>query len=107
MIVTVFRARLRPDLNADVLSQLATRGARMYELASAMPGFISYKDFSAADGESVSIVEFETEAQVRAWRDQPEHLAVQAWSRDVVFSEYQIQVCALLRVSRFAEGRAS
>jgi hypothetical protein len=31
-------------------------GARMYELATRMPGFISYKDFVAADGESVSLV---------------------------------------------------
>jgi hypothetical protein len=30
----------------------------MYELGSAMPGFVSYKDFTSQDGESVSVVEF-------------------------------------------------
>jgi hypothetical protein len=39
-------------------------GLRMHELATRMPGFISYKDFAAADGETVTIVEFESEETV-------------------------------------------
>ena len=48
MVVIVFRARLRDGVDLVALEAL---GRRMYELASAMPGFISYKDFSAQDGE--------------------------------------------------------
>lgn len=73
----------------------------MLELASAMPGFISYKDFAAEDGELVSIVEFETEEQNRAWRDHPEHRETQAYGRDHVFSEYRIQVTEVKRVTAF------
>lgn len=51
MVVIVFRTRLREGINEQ---ELATIGARMYEIASAMPGFISYKDFTAEDGESVN-----------------------------------------------------
>jgi len=29
----------------------------MHELATRMPGFISYKDFASADGEGVTIVD--------------------------------------------------
>ena len=98
MVVVVFRARLRPG--AD-LSPLEALGKRMYELASAMPGFISYKDFAAADGESVSIVEFADEASVQAWYAHPEHRVAQEKGRSELFAEYRIQVCTPYRERRF------
>lgn len=98
MVVVVFRARVREG--AD-LAPLEAMGKRMYELASAMPGFVSYKDFSAADGETVSIVEFTDEASVLAWHAHPEHRAVQEHGRAAVFSEYRIQVCTPYRERRF------
>jgi len=48
MVIIVFRARLRPDVDQQAMAHL---GQRMYEIASSMPGFISYKDFAAGDGE--------------------------------------------------------
>jgi heme-degrading monooxygenase HmoA len=101
MVVTVFRARVRKDLDPALFPELQKRGARMYQLASSMPGFISYKDFSAADGESVSVIEFDTHENVLAWRNHPEHREVQQWGRDVIFSSVQIQVCDLVRTTRF------
>jgi heme-degrading monooxygenase HmoA len=104
MIVTVFRSRLRADADMAALEQM---GSRMYELASAMPGFVSYKDFSAPDGETLTLVEFETEEQLLAWRHQPEHLLGQARARAEFFDEYHIAVCVPRREYRFsqAEGR--
>jgi len=102
MVVIVFRSRLRPD--AD-MSELEAGGMRMYELASGMPGFISYKDFSAADGELVSIVEFADMPSLLAWRDQPEHRAMQQRGREEFFAEYRIQVCAPLRAYSFDGSR--
>ena len=75
MVIVVFRSRLRSD--AD-LAALEVIGARMYELGSAMPGFVSYKDFAADDGETLTLVEFETEEQLLAWRNHPEHVETQA-----------------------------
>lgn len=46
MIVVVFRTRFKENVE----DELAPLGERMYELASTMPGFISYKDFVAEDG---------------------------------------------------------
>ena len=94
MYVVIFRSRLRPD--AD-LAALEADGLRMYALVSEMPGFISYKDFAAADGENVSIVEFADEASLKNWREHPEHRAVQERGRREYMSEYRIQVCALSR----------
>jgi heme-degrading monooxygenase HmoA len=79
----------------------------MYELGTAMPGFVSYKEFAAEDGETLTLVEFDTEAQLLAWRNQPEHLEVQARARAEFFSEYAITVTEPRRVYHFnrADGR--
>lgn len=102
MVVVIFRSRLKEGAEAD----LARVGARMYELASAVPGFISYKDFAAEDGENLSVIEFESLEAVDAWRDHPEHKEAQRRGREEFFSEYQIQVCAPLRNRSFKPGMA-
>ncbi len=98
MVVIVFRSRLRPGIDPAPLEPV---GARMYELASAMPGFISYKDFAAPDGEAVSIVEFESLETLAEWRNHPEHLEAQRLAREQYFAEYQIHVCTPVRSYRF------
>jgi len=98
MVVVIFRSRIRPD--AD-LAALERAGMRMVELASQMPGFVSYKEFAAADGESLTLVQFADEATLLAWRNHPEHLQVQEAARREHFSEYQIQVCRPTRQYAF------
>ena len=98
MVIIVFRARLRPDVDQQAMAHL---GQRMYEIASSMPGFISYKDFAAGDGEGVSIVEFESLETLAAWREHPEHKAAQQRGRNEFFSAYHIQVCTPVRDHRF------
>jgi heme-degrading monooxygenase HmoA len=104
MILTVFRARLRADADTDAAAAL---NERMVALATTMPGFISYKDYTAEDGENVTIVEFASEAEQLAWRNQAEHHDAQERGRREFFAEYQIQVCRVERAYRFnpAEGR--
>jgi heme-degrading monooxygenase HmoA len=94
MVVIVFRSKIREGVDLTPLGPVATR---MYELASTMPGFVSYKDFTAADGENVSIVEFESFETLEAWRHHPEHVEAQRLGRDHYFSEYRIQVCTPVR----------
>ena len=93
MVVIVFRSRLKPGLE----NEIGELGARMYGLASAMPGFVSYQDYAAADGAGVAIVEFESHDALAAWREHPEHLAAQAAGRERFFSEYRITVCDTVR----------
>jgi len=101
MIVAVFRTRLRADADMAALSAL---GERMYALATAMPGFVSYNDYSAADGESLTLVEFASERELLAWRDNAEHREAQERGRREFFTEYQVQVCRVDRAYRFAVG---
>jgi heme-degrading monooxygenase HmoA len=92
-IVITFRTRLNPGHDQE----LTELGEKMYGLAASMPGFISYKDFGAADGEFVSIVEFDNADNLARWRNHPDHLAAQELGKRVYFSWYQIQVCQVIR----------
>ena len=90
MIVTVFRSRLMPDVREDYVA-LADR---MNEIARTMPGYISHKGFFAEDGERVTVVEFEDEEAMRAWRMHPEHRAAQ---EDVLAAgQLRVKACAEL-----------
>ena len=97
MIVTVFRSRLHPDVQDEYMQW----AGRMSELARTMPGYISHKGFVAQDGERVTIVEFETEEQQRAWSTHPEHVEAKTKGRKSFYSEYKIQVCTVHREHLF------
>ncbi|MDP1799084.1 MAG: antibiotic biosynthesis monooxygenase, partial [Planctomycetaceae bacterium] len=71
MIVVVFRARLRPDADMAALGPLYEE---MYGLVSQIPGFLAVKDFTAGDGEAVTIVEFDSMTALEQWKQHPDHL---------------------------------
>lgn len=95
MIITVFRSRLNPSTQEEY----ARWAARMSELAREVPGYVSHKGFTAADGERVTIVEFATEEGMRAWATHPEHVAAKRLGRESFFSEYRVQICEVRRDS--------
>ncbi len=97
MVVDLFRSRLQPDAGEEY----GQAAKRMVELAAASPGFVSIKSFNAADGERLSIIEFESDAAVAAWREHPEHRQAQRRGREKFYAEYHIQVCELRREARF------
>jgi heme-degrading monooxygenase HmoA len=103
MIVTVFRSRLMPDVRDEYVALVN----RMIELAAAMPGYISHKGFFADDGERVTIVEFASEEGMRAWRMHPEHVQAQRKARQIYYSEYSVQVCEVVRESKFKRADAA
>lgn len=97
MIITVFRNRLRPDAT-EAYAELAPQ---MAELARQQPGFLSMKTYTAADGERVTIAEFESDEAVRAWRNNAVHLNAQNRGRTEFYAEYVSQICEVIRESRF------
>lgn len=97
MLITVFRSRLTPGIR----DEYDTAAARMDELAQTMPGYVSHKTYYAEDGERCTIVEFEHEEGLRAWRTNSEHRAAQKLAREKYYTEYHIQVCTLDRESKF------
>src|SRR5690554_129397 len=101
--VVVFRSRLRPGVE----EAYARRGGEIYALAEKMPGLISARDYTAEDGERVAIIEFDTEANLLAWRDHAEHRRAQAQGREEFYSSYSLQICKVERAATFDHATLS
>jgi heme-degrading monooxygenase HmoA len=95
--IILFRNRLRPGVDADY----DRRAEEVYRWVTQMPGFVSSKDFVAADGERLAVIEFSGPDELAAWRDHSGHRQAQAEGRARWYSEYLLQVCAVLKESRF------
>jgi heme-degrading monooxygenase HmoA len=93
MVVVVFRARVKPGIGKDYQET----GARMLDLATQMPGFVSYREYASTDGEELAVVEFESQETMAAWRAHPEHLEAQRLGRERWYAEYRITVCDMVR----------
>ena len=93
MIVTVFRTRLNPG----VQEEYGPMAKQMSELAQSIAGYISHKGFVAEDGERVTIVEFESEDALNAWRIHPEHGKAKRRGIESFFSDYKFQICNVIR----------
>jgi heme-degrading monooxygenase HmoA len=98
MMVVVFRARRTPEGDGE---EYMRRFQRMSELARAMPGYLSHKGFVAEDGERLTLFEWETADTSRAWANHPEHVPVKQLGREKFYTEYHLQVCELVRESKF------
>jgi heme-degrading monooxygenase HmoA len=101
MIVAIFRSRLRTEF----LDEYRPLAAKMLEIAQSMTGFQSFKSFTANDGERVSIIEFDTLANLEAWRDHPQHQRAQALGRERFYAEYSLQICTPVRAYSFKDGQ--
>jgi heme-degrading monooxygenase HmoA len=97
MMVVVFRATPVPGTQEDFNKRLGT----IYAIGSKMPGFRSIKKFTSDDDEACFIIEFEDEATLEAWRDDPQHLEVQQEGRSKFWSKYVSQICKEVRRSEF------
>lgn len=93
MIVTVFRSRLV----AEAREEYGAVAQRMSELARTVPGYVSHKGFVAEDGERVTIVEFETEEALQAWKVHPDHLDAKRLGFGTFFETFKVQICKVVR----------
>lgn len=97
MIVAVFRARVREDKAQEYYKS----ADEMADIARSMPGFVSFKTYTAPDGERVSIHEWESSEALAAWRDHPRHVEMQQYGRDNFYEEYTLYVLNEPRESRY------
>jgi heme-degrading monooxygenase HmoA len=97
-IVVIFRGALREDAS---LSEYGGLSARMTEIVTGLPGFISKELVSSTEGSAALIVRFENEAALEVWRTHPEHVEVMQRGRDDFYASYTMQVCRVIRESSF------
>jgi heme-degrading monooxygenase HmoA len=102
MIVVVFRAhRTEAGLGEEYLAALR----EMEALATKMPGYVSHKAYVAQDGQRLTLFEWESAETLRAWATHPDHLAMKQHGRERFYEDYCLQVCEVLRESRFSPQR--
>src|SRR5262245_34473201 len=89
MVIVLFEYRFRDDYDKADWDQ---EFARMFELASQMPGFISIDGYEAEDGGVLAVVRFESEKAELEWRSHPEHAAAQERGREAFFDSYKLTV---------------
>ena len=99
-VVTVFRSRLRADVN-PAYRELAEE---MEAAARQVRGFVDFKVFTADDGERVSLITFATAEAHRTWREDPRHREAQRRGRDDFYQEYSIQVTDCVHVRQWESG---
>jgi heme-degrading monooxygenase HmoA len=98
MMIVIFRARRTAEGNGAPYQHWFKR---MSELATGMPGYISHKAYIAEDGERLTLFEWESAETLHAWAAHPQHVAVKELGRQRFYTEYHLQVCELVRDSKF------
>ncbi len=106
MILACWFPQRRADLPAE---EYAECGRRMSALVRTIPGFLSVKSYTAADGEVLVMARFESAEGLQAWSALPEHRAVQERGREVYFDAYRAEIYDLARAYAFdpEHGRRS
>jgi len=98
MVLVIIRTKLRP--NVDIPSYEALN-ARMFEIVSAMPGFVSAKGYKSDDGDEISLIRFSSADALRAWREHPEHLVAQHRGKTEIYAAYDVEVLEQTRGYEF------
>ena len=97
MLVVLFRSKL-----VDAPDGYAEMAQEMLALAKTMPGFIDVKAFKADDGERLTLVWWEDEETLTAWRTNARHLVAQRAGRERWYEHYKIEVAEVKRAREFA-----
>ena len=98
MYLVVFRNRKRTDIDCAAYDAQAQE---MEALAAQQPGFLSFKSYSADDGEVVALSEWQDEASARGWGQVAEHRMAQADGRVRWYAEYTLYACDDPHTRRF------
>ena len=96
MLVVLFRSKL-----VDAPVGYAEMAQEMLALAKTMPGFIDVKAFTADDGERLTLVWWQDEDTLRAWRTNARHLVAQKAGRERWYEYYKIEVAEVKRAREF------
>jgi heme-degrading monooxygenase HmoA len=94
MEIVLFKIRARPGRDDEEYQRTFER---MYELVSAVPGFIGIDGYQGDDGSELAVAKFESPEAIAEWRDQPEHVLTQQRGRDEFFAGYEITIGTVWR----------
>ena len=96
MLVVLFRSKL-----VDAPDGYAEMAQEMLDTAKTMPGFVDVKAFKADDGERLTVVWWENEETLAAWRTHARHMVAQRLGREKWYQYYSLEVAEVKRTTTF------
>ncbi len=95
MIAVIFEVHPRPEHKEKYLAA----AAKMRPLAEGVDGFVSVERFESltTPGKLVSLSYWRDERALTAWRNLPEHRAMQKLGRAEYFADYRLRVADVSR----------
>ena len=97
MVVILFRSRLTSQAGQDYQEL----DAELERMVRDQPGYVAHKGYGAADGERLTLVWFQDQETLRAWKMQPRHLEAQRKGRERWYEFYEMEVAEIVRTSKF------
>ena len=105
MMDTRFAALQTSDCHAVIFTSLRTpqdngynaTADRMVELAQRQPGFLGIESARGADGFGITVSYWESEAAIRNWKQQAEHLEAQQNGQRTWYEQYVVRIAKLER----------
>jgi heme-degrading monooxygenase HmoA len=91
MILVIFRSRLTDD--PEILAEYNKTATVVAERAKQTLGILSFKTFSAPDGERVTIAEFENKEAVERWSVDELHVLAKKRGKEAFYKAYSVQIC--------------
>jgi heme-degrading monooxygenase HmoA len=95
----IFTSRRTAQGDADY----AAAAERMFELVQQQPGFLGAESVRGADGFGITVAYFDSEGDIRRWRDHAEHARVRERGRREWYEHFEVRVA---RVERAYSGPA-
>ena len=75
----------------------ASAAAAMDRLAAKQQGYLGIDSVRGADGLGITVSYWASDADAKAWRDHPEHVAIRDAGRDRWYSHYSLHVGEITR----------
>jgi heme-degrading monooxygenase HmoA len=79
----------------------AVAAERMFELASARPGFIGIESVRGADGVGITVSYWRNSEDIAGWREDAEHRLAQAQGLAKWYDRFALRVCRVERAYGF------
>lgn len=98
MFLVAFRNRKRADHDPAAYARDADA---MEALAARQPGYLSFKSYTAQDGEVIALSEWESEEAALAWRREVSHARMQERGRAEYYESYTMFAGTPSRIRRF------
>ena len=103
MLVILFRSRLSDDAGEDYRSMADD----MLAYAKRQTGYVDFKQYTAEDGERLTVVKWKDRESLDAWRNDARHRDAKKRGRERWYARYDIEIAELIHENHFVRERVS